>query len=58
MGARYLEALCKFWGIPRFDVVAADGLDLGWEAFKRFSTGSSTMHSHWWRTSKNGKGRA
>lgn len=31
MGARYLEALCKFWGIPRFDVVAADGLDLGLE---------------------------
>jgi FMN-dependent NADH-azoreductase len=32
MGARYLEALCEFWGIPRFDVVAADGLDLGREA--------------------------
>ena len=31
MGARYLEALCEFWGIPRFDVVAADGLDLGRE---------------------------
>ena len=31
MGARYLEALCDFWGIPRFDVVAADGLDLGKE---------------------------
>ncbi len=31
MGARYLEALCEFWGIPRFDVVAADGLDLGKE---------------------------
>ena len=31
MGARYLEALCEFWGIPRFDVVAADGLDLGLE---------------------------
>lgn len=29
MGARYLGALCEFWGIPRFDVVAADGLDLG-----------------------------
>jgi len=26
-----LEALCEFWGIPRFDVVAADGLDLGLE---------------------------
>ena len=32
MGARYLEALCDFWGIPRFDVVAADSLDLGQEA--------------------------
>lgn len=32
MGARYLEALCEFWGIPRFDSVAADGLDLGKEA--------------------------
>jgi len=31
MGARYLEALSEFWGIPRFDVVAADGLDLGRE---------------------------
>jgi len=31
MGARYLEALCDFWDIPRFEVVAADGLDLGWE---------------------------
>ncbi len=31
MGARYLEALCVFWGIPRFDCVAADGLDLGLE---------------------------
>ena len=29
MGARYLEALCGFFGIPRFDCVAADGLDLG-----------------------------
>lgn len=32
MGARYLEALCEFWGIPCFDEVAADGLDLGKEA--------------------------
>ena len=32
MGARYMEALCDFWGIPRFDVVAADSLDLGQEA--------------------------
>lgn len=31
MGARYLEALCDFWGIPRFDVVAANSLDLGLE---------------------------
>ncbi len=31
MGARYLEALCEFWGIPRFDVVAGNGLDLGLE---------------------------
>ncbi len=29
MGARYLKALCGFFGIPRFDCVAADGLDLG-----------------------------
>lgn len=29
MGARYLEALCHFFGIPRFDCVAADGIDLG-----------------------------
>ena len=29
MGARYLETLCGFFGIPRFDCVAADGLDLG-----------------------------
>jgi len=34
MGARYLEALCVFFGIPRFDVVAADGLDLGLEEVK------------------------
>lgn len=34
MGARYLEALCEFWGIPRFDVVAADELDLGREEVK------------------------
>ena len=27
--ARYLEALCGFFGIRRFDCVAADGLDLG-----------------------------
>jgi len=31
MGAAYLEALCDFWGILRFDSVAADGLDLGLE---------------------------
>ncbi len=31
MGARYLEALSEFWGIPRFDAVSADGLDLGLE---------------------------
>ena len=29
MGARYLAALCGFFGIPQFDCVAADGLDLG-----------------------------
>jgi len=34
MGARYLGALCEFWGIPCFDVVAADGLDLGREEVK------------------------
>ena len=34
MGARYLEALCEFWGIQRFDVVSADGLDLGQEEVK------------------------
>lgn len=32
MGASYLEALCEFWGIPRFDTVAANSLDLGLEA--------------------------
>lgn len=31
MGASYLEALCEFWGIPRFDTVAANSLDLGLE---------------------------
>lgn len=44
MGARYLEALCQFWGIPRFDAVAADGLDLGREEVKQFSTGLSQKH--------------
>lgn len=34
MGARYLGALSEFWGIPRFDVVAADELDLGREEVK------------------------
>lgn len=34
MGARYLGALCEFWGIPRFDVAAADELDLGREEVK------------------------
>jgi len=32
MGARYLEAMCTFWGIKRFDCIAADGMDLGLEA--------------------------
>ncbi|MDO5110684.1 MAG: NAD(P)H-dependent oxidoreductase [Clostridia bacterium] len=31
-GARYIEAMCAFFGIPRFDCVAAEGLDLGLEA--------------------------
>lgn len=31
MGAAYLEALCDFWGILRFDCVAANSLDLGLE---------------------------
>lgn len=31
MGARYLNAMCAFFGIPRFDCIAADGLDLGIE---------------------------
>lgn len=31
MGARYLEAMCVFWGIARFDCIAADGMDLGLE---------------------------
>ena len=30
-GARYLEQLCDFWGIPQFSCIAADGLDLGVE---------------------------
>ena len=30
-GARYLEQLCDFWGIPEFSCIAADGLDLGTE---------------------------
>ena len=30
-GARYLEQLCVFWGIPGFSCIAADGLDLGLE---------------------------
>lgn len=32
MGARYLEAMGTFWGIKRFDCIAADGMDLGLEA--------------------------
>ncbi len=28
-GARYMEAMCAFFGIDRFDCVAAEGLDLG-----------------------------
>lgn len=32
MGARYLEALCEFFGVPRFDCIAADGMDLGLES--------------------------
>lgn len=31
MGVKYLQALSEFWGIPRFDHLAADGLDLGLE---------------------------
>ena len=31
MGARYLEAMCVFWGIKHFDCIAADGMDLGLE---------------------------
>lgn len=29
MGSPYLEAMCRFFGIDRYDCVAADGLDLG-----------------------------
>jgi len=29
---KYLSALCEFWGIPQFDCIAADGLDLGLES--------------------------
>ncbi len=32
MGARYLEAMCIFFNIKRFDCIAADGMDLGFEA--------------------------
>jgi FMN-dependent NADH-azoreductase len=31
MGAAFLEAFCDFWGILRFDCVAANRLDLGLE---------------------------
>lgn len=31
MGARYLEAMCLFFGIKRFDCIAANGMDLGLE---------------------------
>ncbi len=29
MGSRYLEKMCVFFGIERYDCVAADGLDIG-----------------------------
>ncbi len=32
MGARYLQAMCTFFGIKRFDCIAANGMDLGLEA--------------------------
>jgi len=32
MGARYLKAMCVFWGIKHFDCIAANGMDLGLEA--------------------------
>lgn len=35
MGAAYLEALCNFWGIQRFDVVAANSLDLNLEPVEK-----------------------
>lgn len=28
MGSRYMEALCRFFGIDRYDCVAADGMDI------------------------------
>lgn len=28
MGARYLNAMCALWGIPEFQAVAAEGLDI------------------------------
>ncbi len=28
MGSRYMEALCRFFGIDRYDCVAADGMDV------------------------------
>lgn len=31
MGARYLAELCGFFGIPDFELISADGLDLGIE---------------------------
>ena len=29
MGSRYIWAMCDFFGIPRYDCVAGDGLDTG-----------------------------
>jgi FMN-dependent NADH-azoreductase len=45
MGARYLEALCEFWGIPRFDVVVPMVLIWVWNLYSLFSTEQLKTHS-------------
>lgn len=29
MGSKYMEAMCRFFGIQRYDCIAAEGLDMG-----------------------------
>lgn len=47
MGSRYLQAMAEFFGIGRYDCVAADGLDAAGHDRRPFSAQPASRQRSW-----------